>query len=59
MKYINIQQKEATDWIRENFNVSLPIAQPKLSAEPATIADAIEVTTLPVKQAEPKRRFKY
>jgi site-specific recombinase XerD len=56
MKYINIKQKEASEWVRENFIITLPkkieqsIAEIPLPAEEKPIATA---------KPERQRKFRY
>ncbi|WP_373533479.1 tyrosine-type recombinase/integrase [Vampirovibrio sp.] len=54
MKYINIKQKEATDWIRENFVIALP-----KKAKPQPVETALSKSTESGPAPEPKQQKKY
>jgi hypothetical protein len=56
MKYINIKQKEATDWIRENFVIALP-----KKTKPQTVEAMLPGSnkSAPVSMPEPKQQKKY
>ncbi|MEB3288207.1 MAG: tyrosine-type recombinase/integrase [Vampirovibrionales bacterium] len=58
MKYINIKQKEASDWIRDNFTITLP--KPKPVQKPSTdLVEATEKSSVePIKQ-DRKKKFRY
>jgi site-specific recombinase XerD len=56
MKYINIKQKEATDWVRENFVITLPkTAKP----QPPVAEVALPEETSPNPPTKPERKRKY
>lgn len=53
MKYINIKQKEATEWIRDNFTITLPKQAIKHSEE------SQELLGEQPEKPERKKKFKY
>jgi integrase len=56
MKYINIKQKEATDWVRENFVITLPKkAAPSIVEAPLPEPPESAAPTKP----ERKRKYRY
>lgn len=56
MKYINIKQKEASEWIRDNFNITLPKQATRHSGKPSELPD--EHPEKPEKLVR-KKKFKY
>jgi len=54
MKYINIKQKEATDWIRENFVITLPKKERQNSAEVV-----LPESKQPIAETKSERKRKY
>jgi site-specific recombinase XerD len=56
MKYINIKQKEASDWIRDNFVITLP-----KKAESQTAEVVLPESNQPIATVKPerKRKFRY
>jgi site-specific recombinase XerD len=54
MKYINIKQKEASEWVRENFIITLP-----KKAEQHTTEVILPETNQPIATAKPERQRKF
>lgn len=58
MKYINIKQKEATDWIRENFVITLPKKEKPLIAE-MNLPEIEQLKPMPEPAPKAKKKFRY